>query len=393
MEKVRDKVLERLHAMFHVVQIEDASSSKVVASILNDLEDQHGYLSTLNCLSQVRVCISDIADHSIASVDGSSFLVSSRSSANESDSKKKRMRESSNNKATHCGSASWDSSIGHSEKRSKGSKTVSTNGIHQNESTTSYAPLTLAELRETVCGNCLLCAMPDCDRCFSCVENSLKENKKDLKCCIRRMCCKVPTQLKSQPAVELGLPTNWRFSFDDPERCNLITFNTMIAPVGLKIISPIGKQFYSLQSAFTHIPHSNAQSAIQLVEAALKGFGSSHYVSCPTHFLVGKDYCIDYMNGSGSRVTLFGKIVACMKSNSAPDPEVATDETTFFILQFRQDTSNPKNAGTNVPPFHLIPAVTAWGGCIAFERKTTCRPHAKGVIARIDQATPVRNDS
>ena len=194
LEKVRDKVLERFHTMFTVVNLEDASSSKVVASILNDLEDQHAYLSTLNGLSQVRVCFSDIVDHSIASIDGSSFLLGSRSSANnESDSKAKRMRVSRDNKATDCGSASLDSSIGHSEKLSKGSKTASATAnqaLHQHESAAPYAPLTLTELKETNCGNCILCAMPNCDRCFSCVENqenSPKENKKELKCCIRRV--------------------------------------------------------------------------------------------------------------------------------------------------------------------------------------------------------------
>lgn len=194
--------------------------------------------------------------------------------------------------------------------------------------------------------------------------------------------------MKSQPAIELGLPKNWRFSFDDPERSNLISFNSIVAPVGLKIISPNGKQFYSLQSAFAHIEHSSALNAIQLLEAVLKGFGSLQYESCPTHFLVGKNYCIDYMTSTGSRVTLFGEIIGCMKSNSAPDPEVATDENTFFILQYSQDALDPN---MQLAPFHLISAVTAWGGCIAFERKTTCRPNGKTVIARIDQATPVRN--
>ena len=204
------------------------------------------------------------------------------------------------------------------------------------------------------------------------------------------MCCKIPTQIKGQEATDLGLPSKWRFTFDDPQICNVVLFDRIISPAGLKIISPDGKQYHSLQSAFTHIPHSCVQNAIQLVETFLKGLGS-RYSSCPDNFLVGKDYCINFSNEHGSRVILFGKIVACMKNENSLSQEVSNGDSVFYILQYHQDTLDAaKRIGTHVPPLQLIKAVTAWGGCIGFERKTLCRSPANSVVAKIDQATPVR---
>lgn len=205
------------------------------------------------------------------------------------------------------------------------------------------------------------------------------------------MCCRVPTQMKGQSAVTLGLPGGWRFSFDDPERCTLVRRDRIVAPFGMKIISPDGKQFNSLQSAFGHIQHSSPEDAIKLVETFLEGLGSSQYRSHPNHFLVGRDFCIEFMSSCGSRITFFGRIVGCMKSNSTPSREVSRDNDTFFVLQYHQDAVEAaRRSGTNISPIQLISAVTAWGGCITFERKTMIKALSKGVVLSIDQSTPVR---
>jgi hypothetical protein len=198
----------------------------------------------------------------------------------------------------------------------------------------------------------------------------------------------VPTQIKRQPGNPLGLPEGWGFTFDDPLKMTLFSFDKLIAPAGLKIISPDGKQFHSLESAFAHIPHSNTQDAIRLLETFLNGIGSSHYKSSPNHFLVGKDYCIEFMNDRGARVTLFGKIVACMASSRKD----LRDDGIFFVLQYHEPLLDvARSMGTNVPALQLITSKNAWGGCIAFERKTMCRPLPQSVILSIDQATPVRD--
>jgi len=385
-EEVRDKVLERLQAMSRVIRPEDLTNSKLVASILNDLEDQSDYLSTINNLFRVRVCLSDIVDSSVTSLDASSFLHGSRSiPSNESNSRTKRSLESSN-KTTKRSISPNDSSS--SERLSKMSKFGS--NTRESNDAAAVKVLTLSELREATCGNCTLCSMPDCKQCFACVENESSPDNVALKCCIRKMCCKIPTQIKVQEATDLGLPSKWRFTFDDPQICNVVLSERIISPLGMKIISPDGKQYHSLQSTFSHVPHSSAQDAIQLVETFLKALGS-RYSSCPDEFLVGKDYCIDFsINERGSRVIMFGKIVACMKNKISPSMEVSNGDSVFFILQYTQDTLDAaKRMGIHVPPLQLITAATAWGGCIGFERKTMCRSPANGVVAKIDQATPV----
>lgn len=196
--------------------------------------------------------------------------------------------------------------------------------------------------------------------------------------------------MKGQPAADLGLPAGWRFTFDDPGKCSLVHFDRIIAPWGMKLISPDGRQFNSLQSAFAHMQHSNVEDAIQLVETFLKRLGSSQYTSRPDNFLVDKDFCMDFMSDAGSKITMFGRIVGCMKSISTPSPEVSKDDNTFFFLQYRRDAvDSAKNSGIHVAPLQLIQTATAWGGCISFERKTMTRHLPKGVIAGIDQATPV----
>eukprot|EP00804_Cyclotella_cryptica_P028220 CCRYP_014584-RA/>CCRYP_014584-RA protein AED:0.15 eAED:0.15 QI:332/1/1/1/0.57/0.37/8/455/1035 len=387
LQGVCDKVLDRLHTMSHVIHPEDLSNSKLVASILNDLEDESAYLSIINQLFRVRVCLSDISDPSVSSADVSSFLLGSRSSAVDCESKTNSPIGSINGKAKRSSTSSESSRMGGSTKRSKSTNVESSTKNPCNKM--GLHALTLAELREAACGSCILCSMPDCERCFTCVENECTQNPKSVRCCIRKMCCNIPTQLKCQPAVKLGLPDRWRFTFDDPQRKTLVRSDRSIAPAGLKIISPDGKQYNSLQSAFDHIQHSSVHHAIQLVETFLTGIGSFQYASCQNHFLVGKNFSVDFVNDHGMNMSLFGKIVACVQRNSTPSNGISNDETAFFILQYHNDVLDvARNMGANIPALSLITSVTAWGGCIAFERKIMCRPTSQSVIANIDQATP-----
>jgi hypothetical protein len=208
------------------------------------------------------------------------------------------------------------------------------------------------------------------------------------------MCCKIPTQLKCQPAVELGLPDRWRFTFDDPSKTALVRLDRIIAPVGLKIISPDGKQYNSLQSAFINIQHSSVHDAIQLVKTFLTGIGSFQCVSCPNHFLMGKNFSVNFMNDHGRSMSLFGKIVACINTNNTLCRRISKDKTAFFILQYHQDVLDAaRSMGADTPALQLITSAMAWGGCIAFERKIMGRPTSQSVIACIDQATPVRHEN
>jgi hypothetical protein len=106
---------------------------------------------------------------------------------------------------------------------------------------------------------------------------------------------------------------------------------------------------------------------------------------------VGRDYCAEYTNEAGFRVALFGKIVGCMKGGNTPSSDVYKCDTTFFILQYRQDMLDAiGDSGVCVAPLQMITNQAAWGGCVASERKTLIRLPPKGVVASIDQSTPVR---
>lgn len=415
LQGVCDKVLERLKAMSHIIRPEDLAKAHLVASILNDLEDQSAYLSTINQIFRVRVCMSDVIGSSDRSADASSSVLGSKSSVNADNFSVKSPSSSiivNGKRSAALSGSSSSNTTSPSGKRSKSSK--SGLGPKPVSNSIGFDALTLIELKEASCRSCILCSMPDCERCFACAENVRVQDPSEMKCCIRKvsqysfkcfvyrsrefsqllfyflckLCCMVPTQIKRQPGNPLGLPEGWGFTFDDPLKMTLFSFDKLIAPAGLKIISPDGKQFHSLESAFAHIPHSNTQDAIRLLETFLNGIGSSHYKSSPNHFLVGKDYCIEFMNDRGARVTLFGKIVACMASSRKD----LRDDGIFFVLQYHEPLLDvARSMGTNVPALQLITSKNAWGGCIAFERKTMCRPLPQSVILSIDQATPVRD--
>ncbi|KAL3793417.1 hypothetical protein HJC23_001865 [Cyclotella cryptica] len=155
LQGVCDKVLDRLHTMSHVIHPEDLSNSKLVASILNDLEDESAYLSIINQLFRVRVCLSDISNPSVSSADLSSFLLGSRSSAIDCKSKTNSPIGSINGKPKRSMNSNESNSMGGSAKRSKLTNVESSTKNPCNKM--GLHALTLAELREAACGSCILC--------------------------------------------------------------------------------------------------------------------------------------------------------------------------------------------------------------------------------------------
>jgi len=189
------------------------------------------------------------------------------------------------------------------------------------------------------------------------------------------------------------------------------------------MVSPRGRVFHSLESAFAHIPWNTTNttttrdindgddalppSGVTAVTDALDGFlvrvGSTRYVSVP-HFLVGKNYCIEFTSADGSNIVLFGKIIARMGPPPPPPPSSGTtadgrhrggwcdDETdAFFVVRYNADVLSiaRRGMGTEIPPFQLIGSELAWGGCVSYERKTCCRRDGQSAIQHIDQATAV----
>eukprot|EP00584_Thalassiosira_punctigera_P006060 CAMPEP_0172543972 /NCGR_PEP_ID=MMETSP1067-20121228/14231_1 /TAXON_ID=265564 ORGANISM="Thalassiosira punctigera, Strain Tpunct2005C2" /NCGR_SAMPLE_ID=MMETSP1067 /ASSEMBLY_ACC=CAM_ASM_000444 /LENGTH=581 /DNA_ID=CAMNT_0013330465 /DNA_START=78 /DNA_END=1820 /DNA_ORIENTATION=- len=270
-----------------------------------------------------------------------------------------------------------------------------------------------AALRDMACGNCIFCRMPRCERCFLCVSQDASHEG----CCLRKTCIAIPIELKLRSATPLGSSgEGWRFAFDDPQKATLVASARRAVPAGLaglRIVSPGGTVHHSLESAFPHIPwrregdssqRSSEEAAADVVAKALEEFlvhvGSSRYVSVP-HFLVGKEYCIEFTAENGSNVVLFGNVVACMSPPPSSSPESSNgrsnacshedDTKVFFIVRY--DASAlliaEKGAGTSIRQFHLLSSELAWGGCISYERKTCCRRDTRSAIQNIDQATAV----
>jgi hypothetical protein len=185
LQGVCDKVFVRLHTMSHVVHPEDLSNSKLVASILNDLEDESAYLSTVNQLFRVRICLSDISDPSISSADVISFPLKSLSGNKDCESKTRSPSGSIKATSKRSMTSNDGSSMGGREKRLKA--TYADSSPKQPRNSMGLHALSLPELREAACGSCILCSMPDCERCFTCVQNERTQNQKSMSCCIRKV--------------------------------------------------------------------------------------------------------------------------------------------------------------------------------------------------------------
>ena len=205
----------------------------------------------------------------------------------------------------------------------------------------------------------------------------------------------IPIELKLQPADKLGY-SGWRYAFDDPQKALLVrrTKCIMKGLAGLKLVSPEGVVYHSLESAFAHVPRSpnhpaSLESETERVEKLLTHFGSSQYRSMP-HFLLQQSYCHEFTGRHGANIVLFGRIIACMGMPSSDGESSKVGNSCFFIVRYDRDVLAiaKQNAGTEIPPVQLIRAEAAWGGCISYERKT-CRRNLEGasVIQNIDQAT------
>jgi len=266
-------------------------------------------------------------------------------------------------------------------------------------------------LRDMACGRCIFCRMPCCERCYVCVSNDARHRG----CCLRKTCISIPIEFKLRTVPSaLGFPEpGWRFAFDDPQKTSLVVSTKRVPAglAGLRMVSPRGRVFHSLESAFAHIPWTTTTTTtttrddndddddVTAVTDALEGFlvqvGSTRYVSVP-HFLVGKNYCIEFTSSNGSNIVLFGKIIARMgppttdgRHHGGRSDDGTTDA--FFVVRYNADVLSiaRRGMGTEIPPFQLLSPELAWGGCVSYERKTCCRRDGQSAIQHIDRATAV----
>jgi len=78
--------------------------------------------------------------------------------------------------------------------------------------------LNFEELYDRRCGTCSLCIKSDCKHCFTCKKGLL--GRKEI--CLRKMCCRISLEEKSQLAP--GFPPGWKFFFEDPKKNNSVSW-------------------------------------------------------------------------------------------------------------------------------------------------------------------------
>jgi hypothetical protein len=271
------------------------------------------------------------------------------------------------------------------------------------------------------------------------------------------MCCAIPIEYKLQPLECCGFPTGWRFAFDHPQhhpRSLLLllqdTASRIFAPsalAGLKLVSPLGQVYQSLECAFANVVNVavskdgsgdggvvDISAILSLVSRFMAHIGSSlRYEEITDHFLIGRQYCADFYSNSTtvgihhSNTVLFGRIVACIGQvsssssstsnhhhhhppSSSPSSRTRANQrkkqqqnkkqakartqssNLIFVVRYDPDILHylSKTMNIEVPPIQFIPSSLAWGGCILYERKTFVRRDATtSVIQNIDRATSV----
>ncbi|KAL9184894.1 hypothetical protein ACHAXT_002671 [Thalassiosira profunda] len=235
---------------------------------------------------------------------------------------------------------------------------------------------------EGACGRCLLCRTPRCGHCFPCVFQSEqttegKEGQGETGRCLRKL----------RPAAPLGFPPGWSFAFDDPTIPSPVFGPSRpLSLAGLRLASPSGGVFRSLAAAIDRIAFASAEEAVDLVARFLVHVGSSRHMSDPDHFLVGKGYSHEFTTANGATVVLFGKVAACLRPAGGSE-----DDLPVFFVQYDGDARSMAN-GTGVdglPSLQIVDAGAAWGGGVAFERRSHRRRGPDSVIRSVDQSTPV----
>ncbi len=360
--EVCEKVLKCMHFVTPVTNGNEATSKREVERVLNHLEHQSGYLSSLNGLFRVRVNTTALLDDS----------GNSKSSAQAVRSTSSEPEDTEEVVVTYGLNSDGDQVIMAASSPEQGAA----------GSRIPQSIVTNTSDRSTPCGECILCSAPDCERCYACLSRG--QTGSDV--CIRKSCCKIPFEDKAKTMV--GFPRGWQYAFCDPNQGFFAKApRQVLSLAGLVMRRPLpaGYQyFHSFQAAFSVVQHKDIQRATNLVESFLAHVhGSGAIISYPEHFLVGKRFCFEFTNINGMNVAMFGVISTCFR-------EGCEAETDIFMIEYDSDCIEIalKSLGTNIPRLQLISSGQAWGGCISFERKA--RIHGcHSVVRSIDQATAV----
>lgn len=245
--------------------------------------------------------------------------------------------------------------------------------------------LTPRELRKRRCKQCALCFRGNCGQCSTCLRNrSIQKgsSKGGKEVCLRKMCCRIPIPNKSLPA--LGFSLGWAFVFEEPTS-TFRSIDAVSTSPGLTIFAPDDRKFKSVENAAIH--DGSATSGIETIcQQFCAHIGASSYQSDPDHFLVGKGFCHDWISVEGRHRVLFGTIARCVKDTTEAGE-------THFVVEYSDESRSllhtiSNGLGRSIPPSEEILSAAAWGGCVAFERKTHIRRGPGSVVKSIDRTIP-----
>ena len=282
----------------------------------------------------------------------------------------------------------------------RNSSSVSTSSVHEKKNDSSTPTVTeefmkhytgqqksnwsLSKLYMKRCGICVHCLKPDCGLCSTCrrhtdeaaaeeTESTSKSTPKlSQEVCIRKICCRILVKRRAQPAV--GFSAGWMFYSVGRRLIPSLRIGNNDAVSGIRIISPEGRVYTSIEQAASH----GASSQINK-DAAMQHFrshvGLARYEVDLSHFLIGRGYCCEWTNAQGRNQIIYGVVSRCIKSA----------EAVKFTINYNEDSHAFINQtfGCEINPSQEISSDLAWGGCLNYERKTKVRRSSASVIKHL----------
>jgi len=293
----------------------------------------------------------------------------------------------------------------------RNSSSMSTSSVHEKKNYSSTPSATLEFIKQYVCqqkgnwslsklqmkrcGTCVLCVKQDCGLCSTCrqhihnaadgeAESTPKSTHKlPQEVCIRKICCRILEKRRAQPAV--GFSPGWMFYYLGRRLIPSISIGHSDTDTGsgIRIISPEGRVYTSIEQAASHGASSqiNKDDAVQLFRSHV---GLARYEVDLSHFLIGRGYCCEWTNAEGRNQIIYGVVSRCIKSTGT--------EAVMFTINYNEDSRALINQtfGCDIDPSQEISSDLAWGGCLNYERKTKVRRSSERVIKNLRKDMPCR---
>ncbi|CAB9507681.1 expressed unknown protein [Seminavis robusta] len=223
------------------------------------------------------------------------------------------------------------------------------------------AGLTLRQLHERRCKMCIMCQKPSCNMCESCLHN--KNYTRPFKeICLQKMCLEIDTKDKAQPAKYL--PEGWTFYYTDPKKLPRVASSEHTGLEGLVLLSPGGRSFSSVETAVPYLGPTITDAA-EAARSFYRMVGCHATVQVQDHPLLGKGYKQSWIDVTGNKKVIYGKIVGV-------ENELLLGGIKRFTIEYLDASRALANAGfsqsgVTVPKAQAnVDEMTAYGGCLAY---------------------------